>query len=57
MKHLTIIDTFGFFFRNYYAIPPLKNKKGFPTNLLTGFANFINSLDTLQTDCLNLCTR
>jgi len=52
MKHLTIIDTFGFFFRNYYAIPPLKNRKGFPTNLLTGFANFINSLDSLETDSL-----
>ena len=44
MKTLTIIDTFGFFFRNYFALPNLKNKEGFPTGLLTGFANFIFSL-------------
>ncbi|WP_187648146.1 DNA polymerase I [Nitrosophilus labii] len=44
MKTLTIIDTFGFFFRNYYALPPLKSKKGFPTGLLTGFINFIYNL-------------
>ncbi len=44
MKTLTIIDTFGFFFRNFYALPPLKSKKGFPTGLLTGFVNFINQL-------------
>jgi len=44
MKTLTIIDTFGFFFRNYYALPPLKSKKGFPTGLLTGFINFIFNL-------------
>ncbi len=44
MKSLTIIDTFGFFFRSFYALPPLKSKRGFPTGLLTGFINFINSL-------------
>ncbi len=44
MKSLTIIDTFGFFFRSFYALPPLKSKKGFPTGLLTGFVNFINNL-------------
>ena len=43
MKTLTIIDTFGFFFRSFYALPPLKSKNGFPTGLLTGFVNFINS--------------
>jgi DNA polymerase-1 len=41
---ITIIDTFGFFFRSFYALPPLKNKQGFPTGLLTGFINFIASL-------------
>jgi len=41
---LTIIDTFGFLFRNFYALPPLKSKKGFPTGMLTGFLNFIASL-------------
>ncbi len=44
MKVLTIIDTFGFFFRNYFALPNLRSKDGFPTGLLTGFANFIYSL-------------
>jgi len=44
LKTLTIIDTFGFFFRNYFALPNLRNKDGFPTGLLTGFANFIYSL-------------
>ncbi len=46
MKILTIIDTFGFFFRNYYALPQLSNSQGFPTGLLTGFANFIYAIKT-----------
>ncbi len=45
MKTLTIIDTFGFFFRQYYALPYLKSKNGFPTGLLTGFINFIASIN------------
>ena len=44
MKTITIIDTFGFFFRSYYALPPLRNSEGFPTGLLTGFINLIDSL-------------
>ena len=44
MKTITIIDTFGFFFRSYFALPPLRNSDGFPTGLLTGFANLIDSL-------------
>lgn len=47
MKTLTIIDTFGFFFRSYFALPPLRNSEGFPTGLLTGF---INLIDTLRRD-------
>ncbi|MEA1921007.1 MAG: DNA polymerase I [Campylobacterota bacterium] len=43
-KTITIIDTFGFFFRAFYALPPLSNKNGFPTGLLTGFTNFITTL-------------
>ncbi|NPA28306.1 MAG: DNA polymerase I [Epsilonproteobacteria bacterium] len=46
MKSLTIIDTFAFFFRAYYALPPLKSRDGFPTGLLTGFINFIHQLQT-----------
>ena len=45
-KVVTIIDTFGFFFRSFYALPQhLKNKDGFPTGLLTGFVNFIASIN------------
>ncbi len=44
MKTITIIDTFGFFFRSYFALPPLRNSEGFPTGLLTGFVNLIDSL-------------
>ena len=44
MQQLTIIDTFGFFFRSFYALPPLHNSKGFPTGLLMGFANLIMKL-------------
>ncbi len=43
-KTLTIIDTFGFLFRSYYALPPLKSKTGFPTGMLTGFMNFIANI-------------
>jgi len=44
-KTITIIDTFGFLFRSFYALPPLTNKEGFPTGLLTGFTNFIASIE------------
>lgn len=44
MKTITIIDTFGFFFRSYFALPPLRNSEGFPTGLLTGFVNLVDAL-------------
>ncbi|MGP1580248.1 MAG: DNA polymerase I [Wolinella sp.] len=44
MKRLIIIDTFGFFFRSYFALPPLKSPNNFPVGLLMGFANFIIQL-------------
>ncbi len=50
MKTLTIIDTFGFFFRNYFALPHLRNKDGFPTGLLTGFMNFISTIEKEHPD-------
>ena len=44
-KTVTLIDTFGFFFRSFYALPQhLRTKEGFPTGLLTGFTNFIATL-------------
>jgi len=52
-KTLTIIDTFGFLFRSYYALPPLKSPTGFPTGMLTGFMNFIGGIGRdFQTDYL-----
>ncbi|RLA82809.1 MAG: DNA polymerase I [Epsilonproteobacteria bacterium] len=52
-KTLTIIDTFGFLFRSYYALPPLKSPTGFPTGMLTGFMNFISGIGRdFQTDYL-----
>lgn len=45
MKTITIIDTFGFFFRSFYALPNLRSSDGFPTGLLTGFANFIYTIE------------
>ncbi len=52
-KTITIIDTFGFLFRSFYALPPLKSKDGFPTGLLTGFMNFISNIGKdFQTDYL-----
>ncbi len=41
---LTLIDTFGFFFRSYFAMPKLTSKDGHPTGLLSGFLNFINTI-------------
>ncbi len=50
-KTITVIDTFGFLFRSYFALPPLKSKSGFPTGLLTGFMNFISNIGKdFQTD-------
>lgn len=50
-KTITVIDTFGFLFRSFYALPPLKSKTGFPTGLLTGFMNFISNIGKdFQTD-------
>ncbi len=49
MKTLTLVDTFGFFFRAYYALPPLRNSQGFPTGLLTGFINMIHRFEKEHT--------
>lgn len=50
-KTITVIDTFGFLFRSYFALPPLKSRDGFPTGLLTGFINFIANIGKdFQTD-------
>ncbi|RDU63499.1 DNA polymerase I [Helicobacter sp. MIT 14-3879] len=52
MKTLSIIDTFGYFFRNFYALPKLRSKDGFPTGVLVGFINLINQLYNDSSDYL-----
>ncbi|ECP6363978.1 DNA polymerase I, partial [Campylobacter jejuni] len=37
-------DTFGFFFRLYYALKDFKNSQGQASGMISGFANFIYSL-------------
>ena len=44
MKTLTIIDTFGFFFRLFYALKGFKTSAGKSSGMVAGFANFIYSL-------------
>lgn len=44
MKTLTIIDTFGFFFRLYYALKGFKTSSGKASGMVAGFSNFIYSL-------------
>src|SRR3954468_11583556 len=37
MKNLYLVDASNMFFRAFFAIPPLTNPKGMPTNALYGF--------------------
>ena len=37
MKTLYLVDASNMFFRAFFAIPPLTNEKGMPTNALYGF--------------------
>ena len=53
---ITLIDSFAFFFRAYYALPNLKSRSGIPTGLLTGLVNFINNLHKDKTsDAIIFC--
>lgn len=49
-KELIIVDTFPFFFRNFYALPPLRSPDGFPTGMLQGLVNFIHKLPEIGGD-------
>jgi len=44
IKKLIVIDSFGIFFRSFYAMPQFQNSKGVPTGMITGFINFIYQL-------------
>jgi DNA polymerase-1 len=37
MQKIYLLDTFGLLFKSYYALPPLQNRDGFPTGVITGF--------------------
>lgn len=44
MKNLILVDTFGFLFRSFFALPPLSNSKGQPSGAISGFVQLINQL-------------
>lgn len=46
MKILTIIDSFGLFFRLFYALKALKNSSGKDSGMIKGFADFIYNLES-----------
>jgi|GEM_PF-154832 len=47
---ITIVDTFNFFFRNFYGLPPLRSRKGFPTGMIQGVVNFIRKLPSYSSE-------
>ncbi len=56
MKSLYLVDVSSFFFRAYYAIPPLNTAKGLPTNALYGFLTMtIKLLRDIDPDYLAFC--
>ena len=40
-KTMVLIDGTNYAFRAFFAIPPLSNTRGLPTNALHGFANML----------------
>lgn len=44
MKTLYLVDGSAYFFRAYFALPPMSNSKGQPTNAIFGFSSMLNKL-------------
>jgi DNA polymerase-1 len=56
MKNLYLVDASNMFFRAFFAIPPLTNEKGMPTNALYGFlAMSLKLIRDVKPDYLVYC--
>ena len=56
MKKLYLVDTYTFFFRAYYAIPPMTTKEGLPTQALYGLVSMmIKLLREIKPDYMVCC--
>lgn len=56
MKKLYLVDAPNMFFRAYYAIRPLSNSKGMPTNALYGYLSMtVKLLKEIKPDYLAYC--
>ena len=45
MKKINIIDSFGLFFRLYYAMMGLRSATGTPSGMVSGLATFIEKMN------------
>ncbi|MCB0411265.1 MAG: hypothetical protein KDD22_01990 [Bdellovibrionales bacterium] len=56
MKKLYLVDVSSFFFRAFFAIPPLTNSEGLPTNALYGFMSMtLKLLRDIRPDYMVYC--
>jgi DNA polymerase-1 len=56
MKNLYLVDASNMFFRAFFAIPPLTNDKGMPTNALYGFLSMsLKLMREVKPDYLVYC--
>lgn len=56
MKNLYLVDASNMFFRAFFAIPPLTNDKGMPTNALYGFLSMsLKLIRDVKPDYLVYC--
>lgn len=54
MKKIILIDTFGFIFRSFFALPALRSPENFPTGVLTALSNLFLTLQDLARENQNL---